>query len=291
MRELLWATDIHLDHVGHRTAATDFGDLLRRHHPSAEGLIVTGDIAEARSISGCLRDLSEAFSGPVYFVLGNHDYYRGHFRTVDEDVRGTEKSTDRLHWLRSGPVRLDARTVLVGSDGFYDARYGDEQSPLQLSDFMLIGELFEAQDDSRAKLHETLRNRADELVERLEAQTRGLLEDRTVRDVIVATHVPPFPEAAWHDGRSADGTWAPYFSSKATGDFLGRMAREFPDVTVTTLCGHSHGDGVLDAAPNSRVFTGRATYGFPQLAGIVRLMDDASPEIQLFSSNKGPRHR
>src|SRR5690606_18900688 len=122
--------------------------------------------------------------------------------------------------------------------------YGDEKSPLQLSDFMLIGEIFEAQDESRAALHALLRERADDLMKCLEEQTRAALVDDAIRHVVVATHVPPYAEAAWHDGKPADGMWAPYFSSKATGDLLRRLAEEFPALTFTTLCGHSHGEGV-----------------------------------------------
>lgn len=286
MHHLLWATDVHLDHVGHPNAGRDFGALLRRMHPESGGLILTGDIAEGRTVAACLRDLCEGYDGPVHFVLGNHDYYRADFRTVDEEVLARSTTTDGLNWLREGPVLLDEDTALVGSGGWYDARYGDPESRLQLSDFTLIGEIFEAQDESRSSLHRLLRQRADWLMERFLDQTRQLLRESKVRSVIVATHVPPFAEAAWHDGAGADGTWAPYFASKATGDTLLQLAADFPDVSFTTLCGHSHGDGFYSAAPNLAVYTGRAQYGTPELAGVVRLQAASPISVTLFASHK-----
>lgn len=284
MRQLLWATDVHLDHVGHASAARSFGDLLRRSYPESEGLIVTGDIAEGRTVVETLRELGEGYGGPIYFVLGNHDYYRAHFRTVDADIEALSSRTDGLYWLRKCPLWLDEETALVGSGGFYDARYGDPESPLQLSDFMLIGEIFEAQDESRARMLEVLRERADSLMATLVEQARSILGDPKIRYLLVATHVPPFAEAAWHNGRGANGTWAPYFSSKATGDALLGLAAEFPHVHFTTLCGHSHGHGTYAAAHNLTIYTGRARYGFPQVAGTINFSPGVS--VSLFANPK-----
>lgn len=283
MRQLLWATDVHLDHVGPPNAARTFGELLRRSYPTSEGLIVTGDIAEGRTVAETLRELSEAYGGPLHFVLGNHDYYRAHFRTVDADVDAVNARTDKLNWLRKSPVVIDEQTALVGSGGWYDARYGDPESPLQLNDFMLIGEIFEALDKSRLRMLEVLRERADFLMETLLQQTRQLLRDSTIRHLIVATHVPPFAEAAWHNGRGANGTWAPYFSSKATGDALLELAAEFPRVYFTTLCGHSHGHGTYSASHNLTVHTGRARYGFPEVAGVLQL-SPAGVSVSVFEN-------
>src|SRR6187549_4077468 len=65
---LLWATDVHLDHLRARQAAFEFGRSLSREQPGAVGLIVTGDIAEAPSVERTLEDLASGFSRPLYFV-------------------------------------------------------------------------------------------------------------------------------------------------------------------------------------------------------------------------------
>ena len=100
----------------------------------------------------------------------------------------------------------------------------------------------------------------------------------------MATHVPPFAESCWYKGQASDGTWTPFFSSKATGDALLRLAHDFPDVQFTTLCGHTHSEGRFQAADNLCVYTGRATYGAPDLAGTVTLGETVG--VSLFESPK-----
>ena len=39
-------------------------------------------------------------------------------------------------------------------------------------------------------------------------------------EVLLLTHVPPFREACWHEGRTSDDDWAPGFTCKAVGDLL-----------------------------------------------------------------------
>ncbi len=41
------------------------------------------------------------------------------------------------------------------------------------------------------------------------------------------------------------------------------IAAEYPDHTITVLCGHTHGAGDVQIRPNLRVITGGADYGTP----------------------------
>jgi predicted phosphodiesterase len=41
------------------------------------GVLLSGDVAEAPTIKDILKELAEFIVQPIYFVLGNHDYYRG----------------------------------------------------------------------------------------------------------------------------------------------------------------------------------------------------------------------
>ena len=42
----------------------------------ADALVVTGDIAESPTLRSALTSLATLTERPVYFVLGNHDFYR-----------------------------------------------------------------------------------------------------------------------------------------------------------------------------------------------------------------------
>lgn len=273
-QRVLWATDVHLDHLPVREAALEFGRALSHEQPDAVGLIVTGDIAEARSVERILQDLVAGFGRPVYFVLGNHDYYRGSFSAVDRAVATTCRTTPELHWLQHEIVPLTDGVTLIGVDGWYDAGYGDRESDLQLSDFMLIEELFEAQDDSRAELLRTCAERARDQAHALELRLAKLVDGERACRVVVATHVPPFQEAAWHEGKPSDDRWAPFFSSRALGEVLLRWADRHPQVETTVLCGHTHGSGCYRPRENLTVYTGRAHYGAPDLAGFVDVGPD-----------------
>lgn len=269
---LLWATDIHLDHVRAPNAAASFGREIAAAHPDASGLLVTGDIGESDCIVALLEDLASGFDRPVYFVLGNHDYYRGSFADVDAKVRLAALEAPHLFWLSTANVH-QGKWALVGSEGWYDARYGNEKSPLQLTDFRAIEDLFDALDDGHARFLSCIRARADSLAKELEAR---LLEAvaTDVSAIVVATHVPPFVEACFYEGKTADRTWAPFFTSRATGAVLESVAARHPHVQFTVLCGHTHGQGTCRMTDNLVVYTGHAAYGYPTVCGIVHIDGD-----------------
>ncbi len=273
--QLLWTTDPHLDHVRHPAAATEFAKALRREHPTASGLLVTGDIAEAQTISNTLRDLAHGFELPVYFVLGNHDFYMGSFEVVQKHVASTVERTKNLHWLRTSELHLSPGVGLAGTDGWYDARNGDRLSDLQLTDFTCIADLFTAQDDSRNALLAACARKADEEVailrQQLERLARAAETERELAHVVVATHIPPFQDAAWYEGKPANDYWAPFFSCKVMGDLLCTHADQQPGIHYHVFCGHTHGAGVYHARENLTVYTGAARYGAPDLAGVLTL--------------------
>jgi 3',5'-cyclic-AMP phosphodiesterase len=87
----------------------------------------------------------------------------------------------------------------------------------------------------------------------------------------VATHVPPFREACWHEGKLSNADWLPHFSCKAVGEALRRAAKAHPDRKIRVLCGHTHGAGTAEILPNLKVFTGGAEYGEPAVQGVFEL--------------------
>jgi predicted MPP superfamily phosphohydrolase len=67
-----WLTDIHLEFLTNKEAAAFVRYLALK---GLDGLFVTGDISTANRIEGHLQLFEELYKAPVYFVLGNHDYY------------------------------------------------------------------------------------------------------------------------------------------------------------------------------------------------------------------------
>jgi len=65
-------------------------------------LLVTGDIGESDSVVRFVTELGQL--APIYFVLGNHDYYRGSIRRVRTEVAELCSTTPKLVWLTSAEV-------------------------------------------------------------------------------------------------------------------------------------------------------------------------------------------
>jgi hypothetical protein len=80
----------------------------------------------------------------------------------------------------------------------------------------------------------------------------------------VLTHVPPLPEACWYDGKMSEPAWLLWFTCVATDELLRQYAGEHPGTRVTVLCGHTHGKGVFEVAPNLEV---RTVGGRPESRG------------------------
>ena len=99
----------------------------------------------------------------------------------------------------------------------------------------------------------------DEAAEFLELRAREALTGW--RNVMVLTHVPPFRESCWHEGRISGDDYLPHFVCRAVGERLAAVMRDHLDKNMTALCGHTHSSGEARIADNSIVFTGRAVYG------------------------------
>jgi len=238
-----------------------FGEYLRKEQP-ADALVITGDISEGLEVEHHIKEVQKGFEKPVYFVLGNHDYYRSSFAEIDRKMASVPG------WLtKAGVVEIAEGVALVGNEGWYDGEFGYPYARFGMADWSLISELksYISRDDLLAKI----RARATAAV----SAACDVLEEAVSKYqlVLFATHVPPFRESAWHEGQISNDTYLPWFSSKRMGDMLMQVAEANPTKRILVLCGHSHSFGTYDAAPNLKVLTGKAIYGAPDLAGILEI--------------------
>ena len=72
-----------------------------------------------------------------------------------------------------------------------------------------------------------------------------------------------------HEGKVSGDDWLPYFSSKAIGDVLMRVAQENPLVQLLVLCGHTHSVAKYQPLDNLLVEAGRATYECPEVQKVL----------------------
>ncbi|CAN5441564.1 metallophosphoesterase [soil metagenome] len=256
MKSVAWVTDIHLDRLNERDYL-EYKEYLQELNP--DGLIISGDIAEGEHVCKSLKDFNDSFGFPIYFVLGNHDFYFSSFLQVEENVRALVKASENLHWLsEAGVVRLDDSTALIGVEGWGDARNGTlNLSEGSTRDVLSIADY---KDLTREKISELLELKGDKYAEIL----RPVLLDavKNFEKVILVTHVPPFVEVCFDRSLRICGEFKlPFYTCKAIGDMLLEVMNENPACRMTVLCGHTHEKADVKILDNLRVRVKESNYG------------------------------
>lgn len=265
MPRVAWLTDLHLNFVSRRTVEELFSEVASQ---QPDAVVVTGDTADARSFGAMLEQLAAQVARPVYFVLGNRDYYHGSISRVRDEVRELCRRSEWLHWLSDRDAApLSRRTGIAGHCGWGDGVYGDlAGSRVRLNDFELIADLAGLSVADRAR-------KMAELGREASAHLARVLPPAAARweRLIVATHVPPFREATWHEGRISTDDWLPYFSCHAAGEAIRTVFENHPSCQGLVLCGHTHGAGEVDILPNLHVSTGGSEYYRPAVQRILEV--------------------
>jgi 3',5'-cyclic AMP phosphodiesterase CpdA len=267
MKRLVWLTDIHLNFLT-PVQMEKFFSAVKDTRP--DGLLISGDIGEAPRLSWYLRQLEDRFQCPIYFVLGNHDYYMASIADVRAAV-GQQVSVSRwLTWMNeAGMVELSSHTVLIGHDSWADGRCGDyARSDVMMNDYVVIRELANLTKSGRLRV---LNRLGDEAAAYFREWLPKALEKYP--NVLLLTHVPPFRDACWHEGQISDDNWLPHFVCKAAGDVLVEVMQKHPMHQLTVLCGHSHGQGTARILDNLFVQTGGAEYGRIDVQQVIVLPD------------------
>lgn len=258
--KIIWLTDIHLNFLESHQRQVFYRKIKTAFF---EAIFVTGDIAEANSVETLLLELAEAISKPIYFVLGNHDYYFGQISQVKNQMRALVQKNKFLHYLPSGLINLAHDIFLVGQDGWADGRLGDyENSRVSLNDSHLIADLFEAKMLSRAHLLEKMQVLADADAQKLKCDLQVACCQQP-KIVVILTHVPPFRSCCLYEDKISDDNYLPFFSAKATGDVLIEMAEAHPNIEFLVFAGHTHYAAKYQAQKNLFVRVGRAEYYKP----------------------------
>ncbi len=279
MAKYAWATDIHLDCVDEQ-GLIKFAESLIVTEPQA--VLLTGDISNAKQVIYHLSALERVVQRPVFFVLGNHDYYGSEIAEVRKAMKELSNMSQFLKYLPMTQfVPLTANTALVGHDGWYDALYGDYNSRFMMSDFTAIKDFVPfSGGGSYVKLMHDIKDRYG-LVEFARSLAHaGVMHvhngikaaARTHKNIVILTHFPPFAESHIHEGKQGDASAMPWFTSKMMGDMLMDAAKAYPNIKFNVLAGHTHGMYNGNPMPNLEVHVGGADYGRPALAGLVEIL-------------------
>ena len=132
-------TDIHLNFV----EPDRLQEFIERIVDAAPDIVlIGGDTAESRDVVHYLSLLDDQLQRPIYFVLGNHDFYYSSIAHVRQDIRTLCLERKNLVYLTdTSCIEVTPHIGLVGHDGWADARIGDyERSMVMMNDHRLIAE-------------------------------------------------------------------------------------------------------------------------------------------------------
>lgn len=261
----LWLGDLHLDRTCERQRRTLFS---RISSTESSCVIVSGDISSSQHLREHLLQLASACAPrPLYFVLGNHDYYGSSINEVKADMTELIGSGENLHHLDGKRIiPLGGDVCLIGHDGWADARAGyghgtviDSPDRNAISDF-------------RGLSHKQTMQRMTALGKESAVVIRKILPLALSlhRHVVIVTHAPPFPSAVMYGGKPCGPTHLPHFANLSVGMAILGITRAFPKRRITVLSGHTHSGCVKQIQPNLSMRVGHARTGMPDVFDVIR---------------------
>lgn len=261
MSKIVWTSDIHLNFLSKIADRKAFYEDIRNRNPDC--VVISGDIAESHNVVKLLQEMQTSLQIPVYFVLGNHDFYRS-------NVKDVKASVAHLGYLPNlGVLPLSESTALVGVDSWGDCRNGDyENSKLTMSDWLYITELNKAYLTGRTALKTALQKLADRDARVLKKNVLTALKTGFKR-IIIITHVPPFENASYNAGRKSGNDGLPFFSSQILGTMIKPIAEQNPNIDFLWLCGHTHSKVSLQVLQNLEIRVAQSEYYYPTVAGVL----------------------
>lgn len=263
----IWLTDIHLNFLDENERKNFYQNII---DAQADAILLTGDIAEAPSLPDILNEMTAFIQKPIYFILGNHDYYRGQVNEVRMAMVILTEAQKGLFWLpASGIQQLNDDVILIGQDGWADGRLGDyPNSSVVLNDSRLITDLFQKKILGKYALLEKMQELADSDALKLKDNLMQAITQNP-KKIIVLTHVPPFKENCLYNSKISEDDYLPFFGSKIMGDVLTQVAEENKHIEFLVLCGHTHSESHYQPLDNLLVRSGKADYGHPEIQCLI----------------------
>lgn len=263
-KKIIWATDLHLDGATKEKQQMFFQSIADN---KPDAIFIGGDVCNGELSILYLKQLAQHFKKPIYFVLGNHEFYHESIQTTRTLAKKLSNGHSIIYLTTAGVVEISPSTALIGHDGWADARAGDFlKSTVVLNDYFYIEDL---RNQTPEKLKKILHRLGDEAANEI----KDLLEKafESYKKVILLTHVPPFREACVYKGKVANDDWAPHFMSQAVGEAILNIMKSKPNCELLVLCGHTHGAADVWILPNLHVVTGAAEINSPAWQAILQI--------------------
>jgi Icc protein len=271
--KIAWVTDPHFNFVNEKEIH-QFVESINTINPDC--VVITGDITDARLLNGTLELIRNTLDIPVYFNLGNHDFYHGSFEDIRKMVSKKCKDSKILNYFgTSGIIQIDEKTCMFGEDCIGDGKNGDFQHSLKsevfLNDYRYINELagytFAA---DWIGLEKELNRRGEESAKMVQWYLDEAIR-KGFTDLYMFTHVPVFPSVCRHQKSQSDERWTPHYSCKSVGDVVEKFMKEHPECHIQIFSGHTHTSAIKQMTENICCTVGGAEYSDPKIQMIIEI--------------------
>ena len=265
LKKIAWLTDLHLDAASPETIEQLSRQLVSL---NPDILLIGGDTANGKKSLKYLVLMEQYIKKPLFFVLGNHEFYHYSIAHIRELAGNIFKEVSNLCYLSAVDYHeINEITALIGEDGWCDGQAGDfMNSTVSLHDYKLIDDLKNLR---KADLLIKLNHLGLEAADRLEKKLENVFQRYS--NIILLTHTPPYQAACIYDKRISNDNWAPHFVCKAMGDSLLKFMNMHPDKTLLVLAGHAHHHADITLLPNLRIIVGESTLGKPQVQAMIQV--------------------
>jgi len=264
LKRYIWLTDTHFNFLDQ---AALLGFFLSLEEKKADGIFLTGDVSTGPHLVKHLNLLEKVVKTPVYFVLGNHDYYRATFSEIENSMVELMQSNSRLHYLSvSDPISLSDDVAVIGHDGWYDAGWRAPVTPaIFVWDWYFIKD-FRALFGTEERMN-LVRARATKAMEFIIENLEKAFKKHSTAYML--THFPPWPEESDRFYGLLEKFWMPYNSSKMMADALVKIMEKYSDKKLVILAGHTHIKRKIQISSNIEMRVGDAEFGKPQIQKII----------------------
>ena len=243
-----------------------------------DAILITGDISISKRITYHLSVLERIVQRPIYFVLGNHDYYNGSIENTRVTMKELSNMSQYLKYLPTTPyVALSNTTAIVGHDCWYDAGYGDvARTNFAMRDWSVISE-FASENVMGSSYgrpnYEIIKTISKKLAYDgvIHIQNGIKAAAKYHKIIVIATHFPPFEEAHIYNGSRGGPGEMPWYTNKMLGDMLKQAAESYPKVRFEVFAGHTHGKFDGKITKNLYCHVGGAMYSAPKLQTTIEL--------------------
>ena len=250
-----WLSDTHFDFVK-SFVIEELVAAMNKH--DVDLWLHSGDIATYPHRLDYLEAF-EKLDKPMYFVLGNHDFY-DNVVSINQIKRWFDALRHpKLTYLGADNAVLDfGNIVILGVDGWYDIQSGDyDNSQIALTDFNAIPDMRNLNKSSRARLIENLSKESMYLLDSKFSSITNV--PREV--IVVVTHVPVFEESVLFEGKPQSNDFKPYFTNTSLMKVINNY--RYYAKRIVVLSGHTHNESHYQKF-NVEEFVFGAQYEFPR---------------------------